>query len=282
LPKTAELFFEVFESSYDILWLTDYESRENMKKIALMFLAAVIGSYSAGSQDGGSVPKLFQEAIQAMGGDAFMNVTDMVAEGQYFMFDLHGESSSPTKYAENAKFPDKNRFELGNKKKDLDITVYNLEKKEGWILEGQKPVREANPEEMKRFKDSVKHSIDNIFRFRYKDPQNKLFYLGPGDGPDMMLEAVKLIDPENDEVTLYFDRMSKLPAKAEFQRITNKGVHQRIVDEFSQWHMIQGVNTPMRIDRQINGRRAFQQFILKIAYNNTLKDSFFSKPSPSK
>jgi hypothetical protein len=253
-----------------------------MKKIALMLMAAIIWGSSAGSQDEGKAQKLFQEAIQAMGGEAFLKVADMVSEGHYFMFDPQGESSGLIKYSDSTKLPDKSRFELGNKKKDLDITVFNLEKKEGWILEGQKPTREATPEETKRFKDSVNHSIDNIFRFRYQDPQNKLFYLGPGEGHDVTLEMVKLIDPENDEVILYFDRISKLPAKAEFRRINRKGVRQQIVNEFSQWHMIQGVNTPMRIDGYMNGRREFQQFILKIAYNNSLKDSFFSKPIPSK
>jgi hypothetical protein len=217
-----------------------------------------------------------------MGGEAFLGATDMVSEGQVFMFDLQGESSGLIKFIDYTKFPDKSRVEVGNKKRDLDITVYNLSKKEGWILEGQKATREANSDEMKEFKDDVNHSISNILRFRCKDPQNKLFYLGPGEGRDVTLEMVKLIDPENDEVTIYFDRISKLPAKLEFRRINSKGVRQRIVDEFSQWHMIQGVNVPMRIDSYVNGRRASQQFINKVTYNNNLQDSFFSKPIPPK
>jgi hypothetical protein len=52
--------------------------------------------------------------------------------------------------------------------------------------------------------------------------------------------------------------------------------------EFSQWHMIQGVNTALRIDTFLNGRPAAQQFILKITYNNNLQDSFFAKPVPPK
>jgi hypothetical protein len=56
----------------------------------------------------------------------------------------------------------------------------------------------------------------------------------------------------------------------------------RVVDEFSQWHVIQGINTPLRIDGFLNGRRASQTFVLKITYNNNLQDSFFSKPVPPK
>jgi hypothetical protein len=254
----------------------------HMKKTLLTFLAAVVFMPLARSQDEETIQKLFKDAIEAMGGDAFLKVTDMVSDGQYFAFNIQGESSGLIKFADYTKLPDKSRFELGNRKKELDITVFNLEKNEGWILEGQKETRDATPAEMKDFRSSVNHSIDNIFRFRYKDPQNKLFYLGPGEGQDVTLDMVKIIDPENDEVTIYFDRISKLPAKTEHRSVNSKGVRERHVQEFSQWHMMQGVNTPMRIDGHINGRRSFQQFILKITYNNNLPDSFFSKPVPPK
>ena len=93
---------------------------------------------------------------------------------------------------------------------------------------------------------------------------------------------VKLVDPDNDEVTIYFDRISKLPVKIEYRSISKKGIRQRNVNEFSQWHVIQGVNTPLRTDGYVNNRRSFQSFTLKITYNNNLADSFFSKPVPVK
>ena len=253
-----------------------------MKKILLMVLSAVAFLPLARSQDEEAIQKLFQDAIQAMGGDAFLKVTDMVSEGQYFEFNSAGASSIPIKYSDYTKLPDKSRFEVGNRKRDLDITVFNLEKNEGWRLEGQKGTRDATPDEMEDFRKAVKHSIDNIFRFRYKDPENKLFYLGPGEGADFTLDMIKILDPENDEITIYFDRVSKLPAKTESRAVNKKGVRQRIVEEYSQWHVIQGINTPMRIDESVNGRRSSQQFVLKINYNNNLPDSFFSKPVPPK
>jgi hypothetical protein len=234
------------------------------------------------SQDGDKIQKLFQDAIQAMGGDAYLNVTDMVSEGQMFGFDADGASSLPVKYNDYTKFPDKSRFEFGNGKKDRDISVFNLGANEGWILEGQKGTREATPDELTDFKNAIRHSIDMICRFRYKDPENRLFYLGPGEGKEITLEMVKIVDPENDEVIVYFDRLSKLPAKIEYRTTSSKGVRQRRVEEFSQWHMKQGVNTPLRFDRYVNGRRHEQQFVLKLTYNNNLPDSFFSKPVPPK
>lgn len=251
-----------------------------MKKSLLMFLLVFV-PFSHG-QEAEKIQKLFRDAIEAMGGDTYLKVTDMIAEGQTFGFNYEGASSLPVKFMDYTKLPDKSRYELGNRKNELEITVFNLEKNEGWILEGEKETREAKPEEMVRFKNAVKHSIDNIFRFRYKDPENKLFYMGPGEGKEVTLEIVKLVDPENDEVQIYFDRISKLPVKIEYREANERGVRQRHVNEFSQWFMKQGVNTPLRVDGYLNGRRLLQHFLLKITYNNNLQDSFFSKPGPPK
>jgi len=248
--------------------------------LVLVFAAGLALPVQA--QDEAKIQKLFQDAIQAMGGDTFLNVTDMITEGNYFQFDRDGNSSGLIKFNDWTKLPDKTRYEIGNRKKARDVYVFNLEKKQGWILEGQKDTREATPEEMKDFQNDVKHSIDTIFRYRYKDPANKLFYMGLGDGTDVQLECVKLLDPDNDEVNIYFDRLTKLPAKIQFQSVDKNGVHIRHSDEFSQWHEIQGVNTPLRLDSYRNGKVFAQTFVTKITYNNNLQESFFVKPEPPK
>jgi len=252
------------------------------RSVLLLVLTLILGTgLSLQGQEEERIKKLFQDAIQALGGETYLKTTDMVSEGNFFQFDRDRNTLGLEKFNDYTKLPDKSRFELGNRKIERDVTVFNLAKNEGWILEGQKPTRDATPEEMADFKKSVKHSIEMIFRYRYQNPENKCFYLGPSDA-DVQLEMVKLIDPENDEVTIYFDRMSKLPAKLEYLRIDKRGNRLREIVEFSQWHMIQGVNTPLRIDTSLNGRPASQQFILKITYNNNLQDSFFSKPVPPK
>lgn len=256
--------------------------KNEMNRLALTLVFVFFLGLSARSQDEEKIQKLFQDAIQAMGGDAYMKVTDIVSEGNLFYFNRDGDSSGLIKYNDYTRFPDKSRFEVGNRKKLRDVTVFNLEKNEGWILEGQKETRAATAEEMKSFKDAIKHSLDMILRFRYKDPDNRLFYLGPGDGADVRLEAVKILDPENDEVTVHFDRAGKLPAKIEYRTINRRGIALREVEEYSQWLLTQGINTPLRTDHYQNGFKSSQQFIVKITYNNSLPDSFFVKPEPPK
>jgi hypothetical protein len=236
----------------------------------------------ARGQDEELIRKLFNDAIEAMGGADYLNVKDIVSEGNVFGFDIDGNSGLPVKYNDWTKLPDKSRNEQGNRKKERDVVVFNLEQNQGWILEGQKDTRDASPEEMNAFRSLVKHSIDNIFRSRYKDPANKLFYLGPGEGSDVRFDLVKMLDPENDEVIIYFDRISKLPGKIEYRVTNRRGIKDRQVEEFGQWHVIQGVKTALRVDSYVNGRKSGQTFALKVTYNNNLPDSFFSKPVPPK
>jgi len=248
--------------------------------IVLASIAAVIPLVHA--QDEEKIRKLFLDAIEAMGGEAYLKVADMVSEGNYFAFDREGNSSGLIKYNDYTKFPDKSRFEQGNKKKEREITVFKLEKGVGWILEGQKETRDAKPEEMKSFRNAVKHILDNILHYRWKQQENKLFYLGPGEGGEVQFELVQILDPENDTVTVYFDRSTRLPVKLEYRSIDKNGVQLREADEFLQWHTIQGAKLPLRTDHFVNGRKGSQQFVVKITLNNNLPDSFFSKPLPPK
>ena len=249
------------------------------RRAALVLLAAALCSpVCRGEED--RARRLFEDAIAAMGGDAFLGVKDIVSEGRYFTFDRYGASSGLIRFTDYTKLPDKSRFELGTRKKELEITVFNLERDEGWVLEGQKGTRDANAEEMKGFRAAANHSLENIFRFRYRDPLNKLFYLGAGAGKDASLDVVKLIDPENDEILVYFDRASRLPVKLETGRLNDRG-WERLTSEFSRWHTIQ-VNTAA--DRRDRGRAPRLPAVhhAKITYNNGLQDEFFSRPEPPK
>jgi len=250
--------------------------------ILYLTFAMLLCAMPAAGQDEERIQKLFDDAVTALGGQTYMEVKDIVSEGHLFYFNRQGDSSGLIRYYDWTKLPDKSRNEVGNKKKLRDVVVFNLQKNEGWILEGQKNTRDANPENMDGFKAAVKHSLENIFRLRWKDPANRLFYLGPGVGADVRYEMVRLLDPENDEVTVFFDRASRLPAKIEYRNVDKQGVQLRHVEEYSQWHVIQGVNTALRTDSFINGRKAAQQFVVKISYNNNLPDEFFVKPVPPK
>ncbi len=119
--------------------------RKPAPAVILMLLFCGLLPVRGQDPDTERIQKLFQDAILNLGGDTYLKVTDMVSNGNYFQFDRDGNSSGLIKFDDWTKLPDKSRFELGNKKKERDVTVFNLEKNQGWILEGQKDTRDASP-----------------------------------------------------------------------------------------------------------------------------------------
>ncbi|MEJ2109464.1 MAG: hypothetical protein P8Z37_06035 [Acidobacteriota bacterium] len=65
-----------------------------MKKLLLTCLIIAAIPVSLFSQDENKARILFEKAIEAMGGDAFLNVKDMVSSGNYFMFDRYGKDQA--------------------------------------------------------------------------------------------------------------------------------------------------------------------------------------------
>ena len=119
------------EKESAIIWGHKRESM-NSKKTALTLSLILLLPLLSRAQDEERIQKLFDEAIQAMGGDNFLNAKDYVSEGSLFFFSRDG-SSGLIKYNDYVKLPDKRRSEIGNRKKERDVVVFNLEKNEGWV-----------------------------------------------------------------------------------------------------------------------------------------------------
>jgi hypothetical protein len=86
--------------------------------------------------------QIIDQAIQALGGQAYLNITDMKSEGRAYSFH-HGEPNSlGIVFWRFRKFPDKDRIEL-TKKRDV-IQIYNGDK--GYEIT-YKGVRDLEPKD---------------------------------------------------------------------------------------------------------------------------------------
>ena len=224
-----------------------------------------------------------EKSIEAMGGAKFRQVREMQSRGHYYIFKA-GQVVGTSKYTDQTRLPDKSRFQLGEGK-NKDLTVFDLAAGKGWHMEGKKDIKEATPEEMQQFRQAVRHSIDNLLRDRLREPGMSLFYYGREDvsGRDDV-EAVEMIDADNDSVLLYFDLKTHLPTRMEYVEADARGNRRKQATEFYVWHSIAGVMTPFRLDNFVEGQMASQLFLDDIVYNPSpgLSDSLFIKPSPDK
>jgi hypothetical protein len=258
-------------------------SIKRIAAISTLFIAilsatpAAAGGQAAAPQSKDKVQALIDTAIQALGGSAYQGVKDYSAIGRYYV--IEEDRQGWTEFLDQMRYPSKARQETG-KKSDKETTIYDLEAGKGWILFGDFEVRPTTPEQFERFRKSLNHNLDYILRFRLKEKGVTVHYFGSDMiGGRKPVEVIEVIDPENDSVRIAFEESSGLPIRTEFQEIGKYGRKLRIVEEFSNWHVIAGVNTPMKTDRFTNEQPSAQVFISKIDYNVGLADSLFVEPT---
>ncbi len=152
-------------------------------------------------------------AIEAMGGNNYLEIKNYHKVGRYFSFDNRGRRGF-TPFMDWTVFePIKSRFQLG-KDKRRNVRIYNLEIQKGWILEGKDSVEEIPEEEIRDFEKDVQGDIDILLRNRVDEEGMSLFYYGPDDiAGSGDYEAVEFLDASNKSVVIFFDLESHLPLK---------------------------------------------------------------------
>ncbi len=223
--------------------------------------------------------ELIAASIEAMGGDAYRNVRTATSQGRYFFF-RQGRKGF-TRYTDATVYQDpvKWRFEIG-KGRRLSVQVYNLELDKGWEQDGQFDVEEVSAESLENFKTLVKRDVDYILRSRLDEEGIKLFYYGPDEiSGSGNWEAVEFLDVSNDSVVVYFNRDTHLPEKVETHQTDRLGIRRKEEVEYHNWHPIDGVLAPLRIDVYVGGELSQQRFLEQLAFNQTFPPDHFLKPT---
>src|SRR6266581_3087065 len=150
---------------------------------------------------------ILDQAIQALGGQAYLNAQDMTQEGRSYSFH-HGEPNSlGTLFWRFRKFPDKDRVEL-TKKRDV-IEIYNGDK--GYEVT-YKGVRELEKkDELDPIIRRRRFSLDLVLRRWLNEPGVALFYEGQTVAAQKQTDQVTLMNSKNEAVTLYLDAFTHLP-----------------------------------------------------------------------
>lgn len=250
-------------------------------------LAATPAFLSAQDEQGAQgqqARKTIDEAIQAMGGEAYLNMTTLHNYGNWFSFNRHGQRSRLVRYWEYIHYdPIKYYFQLGKGGRQ-NVLVYNMELGKGWSKQGKGHVEELEEERVERFRKSAKHDLDVLLRKRAKDRENnKLFFYGPdaitGGGNFV---AVEFLDETNDSAVIYFDRDSKLPSHIEYTVTDEMGNRLRQREEFYNWHEHGGVMIPMRRDVLREDKLVEQRHTITVEVNPQIPASQFLEPAVKK
>jgi hypothetical protein len=226
-------------------------------------------------QSAAKAKAILQQAVDALGGSAYLNVHDVTCQGRISQFGHSGELNGFGHFVDYAQPPLKDRTE--NLPKRNIISVYNGDK--GWELD-RGGVSEATITDLATFQEDTKKDIDNILRHRIHE-QGMIFRYGGLDVVDYQeSDWVELVDSDNRTFRIAIARTTHLPVrKVVDTRNANTRMRTEEVEYYSNYHPINGVQTPFQITRERNGIKVYQVFFDKFEYNTSVPDSLFTKES---
>jgi hypothetical protein len=214
---------------------------------------------------------VLDQTIQALGGNAYLNISDMTQEGRNYSF-YHGRPNSlGIVFWRFYKFPDRERVEL-TKKRDV-VYVYNGDK--GFEIT-YKGTHAEDPKELADYLRRRHFALDGVLRKWLLEPGVALFYEGQTVAEEKTVDQVTVMNSHNEGVTLYLDSADHLPVKKTYswRDATDKqrNVEAEVYDNYRE---IQGIMTPYTVTRFYNGDMSGQRFMTAVTYNPGLSDSQF-------
>jgi hypothetical protein len=216
--------------------------------------------------------QIIDQAIQALGGQAYLNITDMKSEGRAYSFH-HGEPNSMgTVFWRFRKFPDKDRVEL-TKRRDV-VQIYNGDK--GYEIT-YKGIRDLPmKDQLEPYLRRRHYSLDVVLRQWLQQPGVALFYEGQKVAAQKETDQVTIMNNKNEAVTLNIDINTHLPVKKSFSWRDPADKERNVEEEiFDNYRPVQNIMTPFDTTRVFNGEMSAQTFLTGASYNQGLSDILF-------
>ena len=217
--------------------------------------------------------QILDKTVQALGGEAYLMAQNIVRKGKFYQFRrdvLRGSNEFRTVVAP----PWKRRVEFGKKARIVHIN----DGEQGWKIE-YKNVKTQTEEELRNYRIDMKHDLDHILRFRLREKDLKIRYLGKSRTHLEQLDGVQLMDASGDKVRIFVNSRTFLPVRMEYES-PPRGKRWATEDEkfFHNYHDIDGVKIPFTVVLNSNGYKALETQLSSAQINADLSDTLFSSP----
>ncbi len=248
--------------------------------------SGTVGAPAAGQEDKrGRV--LLDQMLAALGGDAWLHRRTVLLHGHTASF-FRGEPTLSTvdfwdyrQFADAGAAPpvaEAERIEF-TKKRDV-VQIWTATNGYEITYKGTKPLPKDQVEEYLRRRA---HSLEVVLNSWLKQPDVVVLYEGTTSVERRMADKVTLLAANNEAVTLELDASSHLPLRRTFQ---SRNAQFKDFDEDSEqyddYHLLQGVQTPLTISRYHNGDLANQRFIIDVTYGVAVTPEMFDTDRPLK
>jgi hypothetical protein len=245
--------------------------------IALLF--TLTASAETAQQRG---KRVVYEALEAVGGKAFLAMEDRVETGRGYSFfheRLQGIQIAHiyTRYLA----PDVGKAAVRERRNFFKDESYGVLYNEqgAWEISfrGATPLKETD---LAAYRDSVLHNIFYILRERLDEPGTDFYSRGSDRYENTPVEVVDITDADGRTVTVYFNQLSKLPMRQVFRR-RNPEYKDFDTEEsfFSRYRDVGGgVQWPENIRRLRNSEKIYEMYSESVHINRNLKDDIFTLP----
>ena len=226
------------------------QTKMNAPKAVPRFTLAPQGQEEPGSKQAREV---IDRTIQALGGEAYLNIHDVYQDGRSGSITRQGESEGVVPFSRWVEFPDKERAEL--LKTHEWIIVYNGDKAWDITYHGAHPLAE---DELKDYLLRRSHSLEIVLRQWVSDPKTIYFSNGEMFAEAKQCYSVTLINGQNQSVTLLVDKQTYLPVKKSWSdrdQYKEKFTEDEVFDKYRD---VQGFPTAFVISRLRDGRMTCQ------------------------
>jgi hypothetical protein len=218
---------------------------------------------------------LLEQAIQALGGDAYLTIHNREFQGKTFGFHHGRPSGNGTEFWSFSEFPDKDRVELTKQRDIAELYVGN----KGYEITYKGP-KSLETKDLEDYLRRRRFSLDAILRTWVNDPSVALLYDGSAIAAQHSALQVTLINSKDESVTLDFDVDTHLPVKKSFKWRDPLDRQLNLEEEvYDNYRLVQGVMTPYNVTRFFNEDMSNERFIFAATINQTLDETMFDPNS---
>ena len=250
--------------------------------ILVSVISCLAQSDAAAKTSDEKAEQIVQKAIQAIGGDAYLNVRTVIGRGFYTEYH-DGVSGVPLRFVDYIAYPDRERTEFtGNGNRTIQTNYQN----EGWMFDAAaKSLKDQTAKQVEDFRTAMRTSMENLLRGWWRKEGATLSYVGRREASlGRRNEAVKLTYPDGFWIEYEFAAVEGTPAKAIYKRKqknpdTDEMFETTEEDRFFKPISVAGVSAPFVIDHFRNGVQTSRINYESIEFNKPLADSLFAKPA---
>jgi hypothetical protein len=241
-------------------------------------------SAEAGARKGA---ELLEKMVAALGGPAWLNRQDMVRTGRIATFYKGQPHPGVPGFIEYYRFqPFAQRVVLVTHFGDIiphdhhDIAqLYTAEGGYEITYKGKTPLPVKEVEDFQRRRA---HSLETIVQVWLKAPGTIVSYEGTDMVERRLAERISVLTAKNEGAVLALDETTHLPLSISFE--WHDPVYKDVntdVQEFEDYHLVQGIQTPYAITFLHNGDMTGQRFVSKVQYNTQLPGDMFDPDVPA-